>query len=114
MEVLKVHKKAFGWKIADIRGISPSMCMHKILIEDIYRPLVQPQRRLNPMMQEVVKAEITKLLDVCIIYLISDSKYVSPVQYVPKKGGMTVIKNDKDKLIPTRIVTGWIILIIGS
>jgi hypothetical protein len=58
-------------------------------------------------MQEVVKKEVMKLLDAGIIYPISDSKWVSPVQVVPKKGGMTVIKNDKNELIPTRTVTGW-------
>ncbi|XP_073033708.1 uncharacterized protein [Primulina eburnea] len=63
LKVLKDHKKAFAWKVADIKGISPSICMHKILMEDKYSPLVQPQRRLNPKMQEVVKAETIKLLD---------------------------------------------------
>ena len=58
-------------------------------------------------MQEVVKKEVMKLLDAGIIYPISDSKWVSPVQVVPKKGGMTVIKNNKNELIPTRTVTEW-------
>ncbi|XP_075475706.1 uncharacterized protein LOC142509906 [Primulina tabacum] len=72
-----------------------------------YSPLVQPQRRLNPKMQEVVKAETVKLLDASIIYPISDSAWVSPVQCVPKKGGITVITNEKNELIPTRTVTRW-------
>ncbi|KAL5550284.1 hypothetical protein UlMin_000460 [Ulmus minor] len=58
-------------------------------------------------MQEVVKKEVVKLMDAGIIYPISDSSWVSPVQVVPKKGGMTVVKNDKNELIPTRTVTGW-------
>lgn len=58
-------------------------------------------------MKEVVKAEIIKLLKAGIIYAISDSPWVSPVQVVPKKGGMTVVKNDKNELIPQRTVTGW-------
>jgi len=58
-------------------------------------------------MQEVVKKEILKLLKVDIIYPISDSKWVSPVYVVPKKGGMTVVKNEINELIPTRTVTGW-------
>ena len=58
-------------------------------------------------MQEVVRAEVLKLLDAGIIYPISDNKWVSPVQVVPKKGGMTVMKNDNNKLIPTRTVTSW-------
>ncbi|KAL9255147.1 hypothetical protein AKJ16_DCAP03624 [Drosera capensis] len=63
LRILRAHKQAFKWKIADIKGIAPSMCMHKILMEERYRPLVQPQRRLNPIMQEVIKNEVIKLLD---------------------------------------------------
>ena len=72
LKVLKNHKRAIGWTIVDIRGISPSICTHKILMEE-HKPKVQPQRRLNPSMKEVVKAEIIKLLDSGIIYPISDS-----------------------------------------
>ncbi|KAL5549377.1 hypothetical protein UlMin_004608 [Ulmus minor] len=107
LRVLREHRKAIGWTIDDIKGISPSICMHKILMEETYKPLVQPQRRLNPSMQEVVKKKVVKLMDAGIIYPISDSSWVSPVQVVPKKGGMTVVKNDKNELIPTRTVTGW-------
>ena len=107
IRVLREHKGAFGWTIADIKGISPSVCMHKILMEDEHKPRVQPQRRLNPNMKDVVKAEVIKLLDAGIIYPISDSVWVSPVQVVPKKGGITVVENEKQELIPTRQVTGW-------
>ncbi|KAG9458326.1 hypothetical protein H6P81_002834 [Aristolochia fimbriata] len=107
IEVLSKHKKAIGWTISDIKGISPTTCMHKILMEDTLKPTIQPQRRLNPTLQEVVKEELVKLLDVGIIYPISDSKWVSPVQVVPKKGGITVVKNSDNELIPTRTVTGW-------
>ena len=58
-------------------------------------------------MKEVVKKEILKWLDADIIYPISDSSWVSPVQCVPEKGGMTVVANEKNELILTRIVTGW-------
>ena len=58
-------------------------------------------------MKEEVRKEVLKLLEACLIYPISDSAWVSPVQVVPKKGGMMVIKNDKDELISTRTVTGW-------
>ena len=92
IEVLKTYKKAIGWTIADIRGISPTMCMHKILLEDNVKPTREPQRRLNPNMQEVVKKEILKLLDAGIIYPISDSKWVSPIHVVLKKSSITVIK----------------------
>ncbi|XP_075104740.1 uncharacterized protein LOC142178860 [Nicotiana tabacum] len=87
IEVLRKHKRALGWTIADIKGINPAICMHRILMEENYKPIVQPQRRLNPAMQEVVKKEVVKLLAACIIYPIFDSPWVSPVQVVPKKGG---------------------------
>ncbi|XP_075489466.1 uncharacterized protein LOC142528309 [Primulina tabacum] len=64
-------------------------------------------RRLNPAMKEVVKNEVLKLLNAGVIYAISDSNWVSPVQVVPKKGGITVVKNEHDELISTRTVTGW-------
>ncbi|XP_073271527.1 uncharacterized protein [Primulina huaijiensis] len=60
LEVLKAHKSAFAWKVADIKGINPSVCMHKILMEDKYSPLVQPQRRLNPKMQENLKVVLMR------------------------------------------------------
>ena len=58
-------------------------------------------------MKDVVKNEVIKLLDASIIYPISDSKWVSPTQVVPKKSGMTVVKNENNEMIPTRLVTGW-------
>ncbi|GJX67479.1 reverse transcriptase domain-containing protein [Tanacetum coccineum] len=58
-------------------------------------------------MQEVVKKEIVKLLDTGIIYPITDSPWVSPIHCVPKKGGITVVTNENDELVPTRTVTGW-------
>ncbi|WCJ18308.1 hypothetical protein M5689_000670 [Euphorbia peplus] len=63
LEVLRRHKGAFGWSIHDIKGISPAMCTHRIFLDDEIKPSVQPQRRLNPNMMEVVKAEVIKLLD---------------------------------------------------
>ncbi|XP_012854372.1 PREDICTED: uncharacterized protein LOC105973875 [Erythranthe guttata] len=107
LEVLREHKLALGWTIADIKGISPTFCMHKIILEESHKSSVEQQRRLNPIMKEVVKKEIIKWLDAGIIFPISDSAWVSPVQCVPKKGGMTVIKNEKNELIPSRTVTGW-------
>ncbi|KAL5560290.1 hypothetical protein UlMin_036501 [Ulmus minor] len=107
LKVLRKFKKAIGWTLADIKGISPSFCMHKILLEDGSKNSIEAQRRLNPIMKEVVKKEIIKWLDAGIIYPISDSSWVSPVQCVPKKGGMTVVENAKNELIPTRVVTGW-------
>ncbi|GJU63638.1 reverse transcriptase domain-containing protein [Tanacetum coccineum] len=105
------HKHAIAWKILDIKGIDPKFCTHKILMEDNVKPTVQHQRRVNLKIREVIKKEVIKLLDVGLIYPISDSPWVSPVHCVPKKGGITVIKNDDNELIPTRLVTGWRICI---
>ena len=107
LRVLRKHKAALGWVLADIKGISPSICMHKILLEDEVKPIVEHQRRLNPTMKEVVRKEVLKWLDAGVIYPISDSSWVSPVQVVPKKGGITVVKDANNNLIPTRPVTGW-------
>ncbi|GJW87763.1 reverse transcriptase domain-containing protein [Tanacetum coccineum] len=76
-------------------------------MEDDYKPVIQPQRRLNLKVQDVVKNKIVKLLDSGLIYLISDSSWVSPIHVVPKKGGMTVVLNDNNQLIPSRTVTEW-------
>ncbi|GKF64241.1 hypothetical protein Tco_0187689, partial [Tanacetum coccineum] len=76
-------------------------------MEDDYKPTVQSQRRVNPKIHEVIKKEVLKLLDAGMIYPISDSPWVSPVHCVPKKGGITVVANEENELISTRLVTGW-------
>nr|GEW50452.1 DNA-directed DNA polymerase [Tanacetum cinerariifolium] len=107
INVLKSHKWAIAWKIFDIKGIDPRFYTHMILMEDDYKPAVQSQRRVNPKIHDVIKKEVIKLLDAGMIYLISDSPWVSPIHCVPKKGGMTVVANENNELIPTRLVTGW-------
>ncbi|GJV26819.1 reverse transcriptase domain-containing protein [Tanacetum coccineum] len=107
LKVLKSHKCAIAWKIPNIKGIDPQFCTHKIIMEDDFKPAVQHQRRVNPKIHEVIKKEVIKLLDVGLIYPISDNPWVSPVHCVPKKGGMTVVTNKDNELIPTRLVTGW-------
>ncbi|GKB29043.1 DNA-directed DNA polymerase [Tanacetum coccineum] len=107
LKVLKSHKRAIAWKITDIKGIDPRFCTHKILMEDDYKPTVQSQRRVNLKIHEVIKKEVLKLLDAGMIYPISDSPWVSPVHCVPKKGGITVVANEENELILTRLVTGW-------
>ncbi|GJX56482.1 reverse transcriptase domain-containing protein [Tanacetum coccineum] len=107
LKVLKSHKWAIAWKISDIKGIDPSFCTHKILMEDDFKPAVQHQRRVNLKIHEVIKKEVIKLLDAGLIYPIFDSPWVSPVHCVPKKGGMTIVENEDNELIPTRLVTGW-------
>ncbi|CAN6447216.1 unnamed protein product [Victoria cruziana] len=107
LTVLRNHKKAIGWQVSDLRGISPTFCMHRIHLEEGRKPSREFQRRLNPALKEVVKKEIIKWLDAGIIYPISDSEWVSPIQMVPKKAGLTVIKNEHGEDVPTRVQTGW-------
>ncbi|RDX68657.1 hypothetical protein CR513_52332, partial [Mucuna pruriens] len=87
IRVLRNNKEAFRWTIHNIKSINPTICTHRIYMEDEYEPRALPQYRLNLNMKEVVKGEVLKLLDVGIIYLISNSKWVSLVHCVPKKGG---------------------------
>jgi hypothetical protein len=107
IKVLKSHKQAIAWKLSDIKGINPEFCTHKILMEDDFKPAVQHQRRVNPKIHDVIKQEFLKLLDAGLIYPISDSPWVSPIYCVLKKGGITVVTNEENELIPTRLVTGW-------
>ncbi|GJY19549.1 reverse transcriptase domain-containing protein [Tanacetum coccineum] len=107
IKVLQSHKRAIAWKLSDIKGINPEFCTHKILMEEDYTPAVQHQRRVNPKIHDVIKKEVEKLLDAGLIYPISDSPWVSPIHCVPKKGGFTVVENEQNELIPTRLVTGW-------
>ncbi|GJU63394.1 reverse transcriptase domain-containing protein [Tanacetum coccineum] len=79
IKVLKSHKHAIAWKISNIKGIDPQFCTHKILMEENAKPFVN----------------------------IREGPWVSPVHCVPKKGGITVVKNEENELIPTRLVTGW-------
>ena len=55
---LKKHKKAMGWQMVDIKGISPTLCMHKILLEENSKNSIESQRKLNPIMNEVLNKEI--------------------------------------------------------
>nr|GEY30730.1 DNA-directed DNA polymerase [Tanacetum cinerariifolium] len=107
IKVLKSYKRAIAWKLSDIQGINPEFYTHKILIKEDYKPTVQHQRRVNPKIHDVIKKEVEKLLDAGLIYPISDSPWVSPVHCVPKKGGFTVVENEVNELIPTRLVTRW-------
>ncbi|XP_070017173.1 uncharacterized protein [Nicotiana sylvestris] len=110
LAVLQKWKKAIGWTLAGIRGISLVFCMHKIILEEDVKPSVVHQRRLNEAMQEAAKKEVIKWLDAGVVYPILDSSWTSPVQCVPKKGGIAVVTNAQNELIPTRTVIGWRIL----
>ncbi|RDX90468.1 hypothetical protein CR513_27662, partial [Mucuna pruriens] len=107
LKVLRQHKKAIRWKLSDLLGINPSICTHKILMEEEAHPIRQQQRRLNSTILDVVKKEVTKLLVTGFIYPISDSNWVSLVQVVPKKSGMTVTKNRHAEMVPTQIQKSW-------
>nr|GEV09338.1 reverse transcriptase domain-containing protein [Tanacetum cinerariifolium] len=109
--VLKSHKRAIAWKLFDIKGIDPEFYTHKILIEDDFKPAVQHKRRVNPKIYDVIKNEVLKLPDAGLIYPISNSPWVSHVHCIPIKGGFTVVKNEENELIPTRLVTGWCVCI---
>nr|GEV78180.1 reverse transcriptase domain-containing protein [Tanacetum cinerariifolium] len=105
--VLKSHKRAIAWKLFDIKGINPEFCTYKTLMKEDFEPAVQHQRRVNPKIHDVIKQEVIKLLEAGLIYPISDSPWVSLVHCVPKKGRFTVVKNEDNELISTRLVTGW-------
>ena len=107
LEILRKYKEAIAWSIEDFKGTSPSICMHKILLEENAKASIEHQRRLNLVMKEVVRKEVLKWLNEGFIYAISDNSWVSPVHVVLKKGGFTVIKNEKNELIPIRTVTGY-------
>ena len=100
LTILEKHRSAFGNSLKDLKGISPSLCTHRIPVDPTYTPSREPQHRLHNAMREVVKKEVLKLLHARIIYPVPYSEWVSPVQVVPKKGGITVVKNEKVELIP--------------
>ena len=71
LRVLRDHKNAIRWSLADLKGIRPSMCMHRILLKDDHKPSVEAQRRLNPIVKEEVRKKVLKWLDarvICPIY----------------------------------------------
>ena len=107
MKVLRKLRAAIGYTLDDLKGISPTLCQHKINMEPDAKPVVDHQRWLNPKMKEVLRMEILKRLEAGILYPIVDSRWVSHIHCVPKKGGITVVPNDKNELIPQRIVTGY-------
>jgi len=105
--LLKRYPKAIGWSLADLKGLDPSICMHRINLTEESKPCRQPQRRLNPNMKEVVKGDIIKLLEAGIIFPVPDSQWVSPTHMVPKKTGTTVIEGKEGSLLSARTATSW-------
>ena len=107
LEILRKYKEAIAWSIEYLKGISPSTCMHKILLEENAKTSIEHQRRMNPIMKEVFGREVLKWLNAGFIYAISYSPWVSPVHVVPKKRGFTMIRNEKNELIHIRTMIGW-------
>ena len=85
LEIPRKYKEAIAWSIDYLKGISPSICMHKILLNDNAKTSIEHQTRLNPVMKEVVKKEVLKRLNAGFIHAISDSSWVSPVHVVPQE-----------------------------
>jgi hypothetical protein len=104
---LEKYRSVIDYSLKDLKGISLSLCTHRISMEQDYKHVHEHQRRLNNAMREVVKKEVLKLLEAGVIYPIFNSEWASLVQVVPKKGGMTVICNEKNELIPQLTVTCW-------
>jgi hypothetical protein len=102
---LEKYRSIIGYSLKDLKGISPSLCTHRIPMDQDNKLVWEHQWRLTNVMREVVKKEVLKLLKVGVIYPVFDSEWISPVQVVLKKGGMTVIHNEKNKLIPQQMVT---------
>jgi hypothetical protein len=100
--VLEKHRAAFVYLLHDLKEISPILCTHHISTDPEVTPCREPQRRLNNAMREVVKKDVLKLLHAEIIYPVSHSEWVSSVQVVSKKGGMTIVKNERNELIPPK------------
>ena len=102
---LSKYKGVIGYSIDDIKGISPSLGMHRIHLNDNLFTSIEPQRTLNSNIKEVVKTKILKLLRAGIIYSISNSRSVSPIHVVPKKGGMKIVQEESGEIIPLRTIT---------
>lgn len=105
--VLKKYPTTLGYNISDLKRINPYVCMHKIMLWEDPKDSREHQRRKNPIMSYVIKKKVLKILEVRIIYPISHSQWVRTVHVVPKKGGVTLVKNDKGESVAKRIETGW-------
>ena len=99
MKVLKEHRKGFGYSMDVLKGISPMITAHRIFMEESVKLVAEFNRRLKPEMKEVLRKEIVRLLDACIIYPVKESEWVSHVHCVPKKGGFTVVPNENNELL---------------
>jgi hypothetical protein len=104
---LEKYRSVIGYSLKDLKGISLSLCTHCIPMDQDNKPIWEHQRRLNNAMWGVVRKEVLKLLKARVIYPISTSEWINLVQVVSKKGGMNVVRNEKNEVIPQRTVSGW-------
>jgi hypothetical protein len=107
LATLEKYRSVICYSLNDLKGISLSLCTHRIPMEPDHKPVHEHHQWLNNVMREVVKKQVLKLLKARVIYPMSVSEWVSPVQVLPNNGRMTVICNEKNELIPQRTVTGW-------
>lgn len=96
--VIRKYHTTLGYNISYLKGISPSVCMDIIMLEKDSKASREHQRRINPIMSDVVRKEVLKLLETGIIYPISASQWVSPMHVVPTKEGVTIVKMTGDNL----------------
>jgi len=96
--LLASHLDAFAWNYKEMKGVHPSVYTHHIYIKEDCKLVRKPQRRMNPALKNIVKEELQKLLDAGFIYPISDSEWVSPLVFVPKKNGKWIICVDYREL----------------
>ena len=58
-----MYKEAIAWSVEDLKGISLSICIHKILLEENAKTSIEHQRILNLVMKDVVRKEVLKWLN---------------------------------------------------
>lgn len=101
------HIAGIGWNLDYRKGIDLLVCSHHTDLKEDVISSGEPQYKINSALRDVIKYEIHKILDSCIIYPISDSKWVPPVYVPPKKMGTIVVKDDNDQEIARRVPTKW-------
>lgn len=104
ISILHRFKRAIIWTIVDIIGILLSIYTHKIYLG------TNCAKHQVPTSFETTYvgggAERYHKMDRCGHgYPNTNNKWVSPVQYVPKKGRITMVLKEKNKLVPIRPVT---------
>lgn len=99
---MKDNKTAIGWTLVDLKEISPSICMHRILLKNDSKLVRKPQCQLNSVEGGCYErnSDVVESRDHLSI---SDSQWVSLVYVVPKKTDFTLVHNGKNERIPMRV-----------